>query len=189
MRSYKSSDRIRVNANGKLVDAWLIYKCTSCDNTWNRPILERRPVKSIDPLLLASLTANDATLAGHLAFDVEGLKRWAPHLDHAADTVVAKDVLSGSLLQPGELQILCSVPHPVALRLDRLLAEELQISRSRIQALGKSGALEIHPGASRILRKPVHDGTKLRLKLPVQDADRIAQSAVRNRALLMGGET
>jgi hypothetical protein len=178
LRNYASSGKVRVNANGKAIDAWLIYKCTSCDNTWNRPILERQNVRSIDPPFLTSLSANDPSLADRLAFDVEDLKRWAPTLKEATHAFVIKEVLSGSSARPCELQILCILPRPVALRLDRLLAEELQLSRSRIQALEKSGALVISPGPPRDLRKPVRDGMKLRIKLPVHDADWIAQAAM-----------
>jgi hypothetical protein len=91
--------------------------------------------------------------------------------------VVAKEVLSGNTAQPRELQILCVVPYAIALRLDRLLADELQLSRSRIQALEKSGALVTSPSASRVLRKSVRDGMTLLIKLPVHDADWITQSA------------
>jgi hypothetical protein len=176
-KSYHSSRKIRVNANGKRVDAWLIYKCTSCDSTWNRPVLERQNVRSIDPLFLASLCANDARVADRLAFDVEDLKRSAPLLKEATNAVVAKEVLSPSTAQPRELHILCIVPCPVALRLDRLLADELRLSRSRVHALEKSGALVAAPSASRALRKSVRDGTKLLIKPPADDADRIARSA------------
>src|SRR5262245_40728564 len=79
-RRFRSSDRIRVNANGKRVDAWLIYKCTGCDSTWNRPILERRPVRTIEARLLRSLGASEADLVRRLAFNVEDLKRRAVRL-------------------------------------------------------------------------------------------------------------
>ena len=67
---FHSSDKIRVNANGKRVDAWLVYKCTCCGSSWNRPILERRPVRTIEPDLLMSLRASEPMLARRLAFDV-----------------------------------------------------------------------------------------------------------------------
>ncbi|HEV2901158.1 MAG TPA: DUF1062 domain-containing protein [Pseudaminobacter sp.] len=37
-KNHKSSGKIRVDANCKRVNAWLIYKCMSCDGTWNRQI-------------------------------------------------------------------------------------------------------------------------------------------------------
>lgn len=179
VRSYKSGGRIRVNANGKRVDAWLIYRCTSCDTTWNRPVLERRPVRSIDPLFLTSLLANDAKVADRIAFDVDGLKRWAPRLKEAGGVVVVKEVVSESTPLPRALWIRCAVPSPVTLRLDRLLADELQLSRSHIHALEQAGALTVaSPAPSRVLRKPVRDGTEVVVRLPVPDADCIAQAAV-----------
>ena len=170
-RPYRSSRKIRVNANGKRVDAWLIYRCMSCDGTWNRPVLERRAVRSIDPLLLASLRANDPQLADRLACDAEGLRRWAPRLEEAPHAVVAREVLSGSTAWPCELRVLCIVPYPLALRLDRLLADELRLSRSRIRALEVARALTTFPAGSRVIRRSVRDGMRLRIELSFLDAD------------------
>jgi hypothetical protein len=140
-------------------------------------VLERQPVRSIDPPLLASLLANDATLARRLAFDGEALKRWAPRLRDASGAVVGREVLSGGTAQPGELRILCVVPYPLALRLDRLLADELRLSRSRIQALAGSGTLMAFPAASRILRRPVRDGMTVLIRLPIPDAEAMVDAA------------
>ena len=90
---FRTSGRIRLNANGKRLDAWLIYRCTSCDNTWNRPVLERRPVSTIDPHLLASLQANDPDLSRRLAFETLPRKLEVEHFD---DATVRKEVVSGS---------------------------------------------------------------------------------------------
>ena len=87
---FRASGKIRVNANGKRLDAWLIYKCTSCDNTWNRPILERRHVSTIDPHLLASLQANDPELSRRLAFEKWPRKLKVKHFD---DATVRKQVV------------------------------------------------------------------------------------------------
>ena len=81
VRRFRTSDKIRVNANGKRLDAWLIYRCISCDNTWNRPILERQHVRTIDPEFLMSLRANEPALARRLASDVEELKRQAARVE------------------------------------------------------------------------------------------------------------
>jgi hypothetical protein len=170
-RSYRSSYKIRVNTNGKRVDAWLIYRCTSCDGTWNRPVLERRPVRSIDPLLLASLLANDPQLAHRLAINAGDLGCWAPRLEEATQAVLISEVLSGSTAQPRELKIFCIVPHPLNLRLDRLLAGEMRLSRSRIRRLQASGALVTFPAGPDVFRRSVRDGTRIRIRLPIPDAD------------------
>lgn len=159
-RRFRSSDRIRVNANGKRVDAWLIYRCTGCDGTWNRPILERRPVRTIEPDLLAALQTSEAALTRRLAFDVEGLRRSAQRIEEFADALVIKDVLFESTMPMRRSEVLCRVPEPVGIRLDRLLATELQLSRSRIQGLAKAGDLLVFPSVSS-LRWPVRDGMRL----------------------------
>ncbi len=184
-RSFRASDKIRVNANGKRIDAWLIYKCTSCDNTWNRPILERRHVQSIDPLFLSSLRVNDPKLARRLAFDAEGLKRCARQLEEFNDIVVLKEVLSESSVPTCQLEILCAVPHPVTLRVDRLIAVELQIPRSRVQSLERTGELTVFPRRSRVLRRSVHDGMRLTVNVSAHDANLIVEAAKSNHHLTL----
>ena len=124
-RRFRSSGKIRVNANGKRVDAWLIYKCTGCGSTWNRPILERRHVRTIEPDFLMSLHTSESMLTRRLAFDVEELRRRAGRVEEFDDALVTKNVLSEGTTPTCQLEILCSVPEPVGLRVDRLLANEL----------------------------------------------------------------
>lgn len=170
-KRFCSSDKIRVNANGKRVDAWLIYKCTACGSTWNRPILERRPVRSIEPDLLLSLHGSDSALTRRLAFDVEGLKRSAARVEQFDDALVTKTVLSASTMPARQLEIVCSVAEPVGLRVDRLLANQLQLTRSRIAGLAKAGDLALFPPGSQ-LRRPVRDGMRLVLDLRCLPADK-----------------
>jgi hypothetical protein len=166
-RRFRSSDRIRVNANGKRVDAWLIYKCTGCGSTWNRPVLERRPVRTIEPGLLMALRTSEAMLTRRLAFDVEALRQSAGRVEPFDDALVTRTVLSGGTTPPRRLEILCVVPEPVGLRVDRLLASELHLSRSRIRHLARTGDLVVFPQASN-LRRPVRDGLRLAIDLAGQ---------------------
>jgi hypothetical protein len=166
-----------VNANGKRVDAWLIYKCTSCDNTWNRPILERRHVSTIEPRLLASLQANDPDLCRRLAFETLPRKLRVTHFDDAA---VRKEVVSGSARPVCRLEIVCVVPETTGLRVDRLLATGLRLSRSRIQNMQNAGHLAVCPDG---LRRPLRNGLQVRIDLRgVHDGDEIALAATGREA-------
>lgn len=40
-RSFVSTKRFRVNANGSRLDVWLIYQCEQCKHTLNVAIYER----------------------------------------------------------------------------------------------------------------------------------------------------
>lgn len=64
VRPYRCSSKFRVNANGKRIDAWLIYRCAECDNSWNFTILERRNRYDIEPALLAMPWRSEIGLAG-----------------------------------------------------------------------------------------------------------------------------
>lgn len=176
---FRTSDKIRVNASGKRIDAWLIYKCTSCDNTWNRPILERRPVSTIDPQLLAALQANDPDLSRRLAFDASTL-RHTFKVEHFDDVIVRKETVSRGAAAPGRLEIACVVPEPTGLRVDRLLSAELRLSRSRIQDMQDAGHLAAGPGG---LRRPLRHGLCVRIDLlGVHDGDRIVLAATGGEA-------
>jgi hypothetical protein len=173
---FRTSGKIRVNANGKRVDAWLIYKCTLCDNTWNRPVLERRHVSTIDPHLLASLQTNDPDLSRRLAFETLRPKLKVEHFD---DATVCKEVVSESARPADRLEIVCVVPETTGLRVDRLLSTELGLSRSRIQNMQNAGHLAACPDG---LRRPLRNGLRVRIELRgVHDGDKIAFAATAAR--------
>jgi hypothetical protein len=169
---FRTSGKIRVNANGKRLDAWLIYRCTSCDSTWNRPVLERRHVASIAPALLASLQANDPELARRLAFEKPPRTL---EMDHCDDAAVHKEVVSEGTRPAGWLEIACVVPETTGLRVDRLLSTELRLSRSHIQSMQNAGHLATWPDG---LRRPLRCGLRVTIELRgVDDGDKIALAA------------
>ncbi|HMA13603.1 MAG: DUF1062 domain-containing protein [Bacteroidota bacterium] len=173
VQPFHSSNRFRLNANGRRVDAWLIYKCASCDETWNRPLLERRPLAGVAPALLDALCQNDSGLARRVAFDTADLRRLGAALEETSDVTVRKDVVSRPAEALHRLEIRLAVPHPTALRLDRLLARELGLSRTRLHALSTAGRLVLTPDGARTLRRAASDGTCVTLDL-AREADAAA---------------
>ena len=57
------------------------------------------------------------------------------------------------------LELRLVAPFPVSLRLDRLLASELRLSRARVQKLAASDVLRISTAGVRALRRYVKDQT------------------------------
>jgi hypothetical protein len=180
-RCFRSSGKVRVNANGRRIDAWLIYRCTVCDSSWNRPVVERREVSAIRPEFLASLQANEPELVRRLAFDVAGLKRWTDHVQEFDDVRVDKRVLSERPRPVLSLEIECRVPWQIGLRADRLLASELQLSRSCLQRLEKAAQVRtVSPGLN--LRRSLRDGMRLVIdvsSLPEASVDLAAGTSCR----------
>ena len=63
------------------------------------------------------------------------------------------------------LELLLGLEMPTSLRLDRLLAGELGISRSRLQALEERRLLIVDPDGDKALRKPARQGMTIRIDL------------------------
>ncbi|MEZ2331765.1 DUF1062 domain-containing protein [Mesorhizobium sp. RCC_202] len=173
VRPYRCSEKFRVNANGKRIDVWLIYRCAVCDNSWNFAIFERRNRRDIEPALLTALESNDPALVCRYAFDGAMLRSRAGRIEEYPDVMVHKERLGsepgGAMAIRLELRLHNSTP----LRLDRLLAGELGISRSKLQGWEERKRLSIERDGTRALRKPVRDGLTVRIDL-AEEADRSA---------------
>jgi len=168
VRLLRSSGKIRLNANGKRLDAWLVYRCTACDQTWNRRLFQRRSVHDIDPLTLHALQTNDPAWVRRLEFDVGDLRRQGRRVEESADIDVQKKIVASDAPPWSEIDIVLEVPVPTCVRLDRLLASELLLSRPRIRNLETKGSLSISQGGGEGLGRRVRNGTRVRLDLSAE---------------------
>ena len=151
-RPFRCSGKVRLNANGRRLDAWLIYKCTLCDRTWNLPLLDRVAVADLPPADLAAIEASDPAWVWPRACDLPALRRHALQVDLPEDLVVDKRLLSTWPDDGAGVLLSVQAAWPTGLRLDRLLAAELGLSRSGLMALPDRGALHIVQGPRDALR-------------------------------------
>jgi hypothetical protein len=63
---FRASGKFRVNANHKLIDAWLLALCAACGDTVKLTVLERVNVRAVPPELLGRLHDNDPGLTADL---------------------------------------------------------------------------------------------------------------------------
>lgn len=171
---FRCGEKFRLNANGKRLDAWLIYKCVACDDTWNCVVIERRVARDIDSHLLAAFQSNDIALIRRHAFDVTMLRRHAHRVDEFADVDILKRLVMDEPSAQPRLTIELDPILPVSIRLDRLLSGELALSRSRIVAMGEAGRLT--PAAA--LRKPVRDRTVVTIEPASADVGGVMDRAL-----------
>ncbi|BAB50847.1 DUF1062 domain-containing protein [Mesorhizobium japonicum] len=165
VKAYRCSGKFRVNANGKRIDVWLIYRCVDCDNSWNFGIFERCNRRDIEPVLLQALESNDAGLARRHAFDIATLRNQVGRVEEFPDVAVHKRLLGGASESAATLELQLGLEMPTSLRLDRLLASELGISRSRLQTLAERRLLVVDPDGAKALRKPARQGMTIRIDL------------------------
>ncbi|OHV76086.1 DUF1062 domain-containing protein [Rhizobium sp. LCM 4573] len=171
-KPFRSSGRTRLNANGRRLDAWLIYKCVDCEKTWNRPIFERRNVRDIDPRTLEALQASTPEFVARLEFDMQVLRAKASRIEESAEFEVRKRTISGTACWR-RIGIALVLRFPVGLRLDRLLAAELGLSRSRLERLFAAGEIAIEPARKDALKRDVRNGTLVTLDLR-EEVERLA---------------
>ncbi|MBX5161105.1 MULTISPECIES: DUF1062 domain-containing protein [unclassified Rhizobium] len=167
LRAFQSSGKIRLNANGRKLDAWLIYKCLTCERTWNRPILERRNVRDIDPAVLDALQSNDPDWIRAESFNLDALRHKSLRVDEFAEFEIAKE-MQHETANWTRLAIELMVPFPTSTRLDRLLASELKLSRSRLRALHDKGMVRTAPERADIMRRRIRNGALVVIDLSME---------------------
>lgn len=173
-RRFASSGKFRLNANGKKLDAWLVYRCEACGDSWNRPIFERRSRSGVEPALIEALHGNDPALAERIAFDLsgEGLR------GVQTETAIARQALPPIPLEPGRLVIRIAAAAGSCGRADRLIARGLGLSRGEVEALASSCRLVVAGGGRKALSRPLYDGMSIAVDLAGRaDARAIARRA------------
>jgi hypothetical protein len=130
--------RFRVNANGKLLDVWLLVRCVSCDRTSKLTVHERAPVGSLDPAALHGYHVNDPELVAATLLDPALARRNRFRLDWTGawrlDTTPARP----DPAWPVRVEV--AFEDPVPLRPDRLIAQGLGLSRGEALRLVKCDA-------------------------------------------------
>jgi hypothetical protein len=115
---------------------WLVYRCVDCDFTWNLTVVERATPETIGAVRLAAYHRNDVAVAWSCAFDGALLRRAGVQLEGAPPVRVEREM---AVPPAGLVRVRIELAYPVQIRLDRLLAQELGIPRSRVPEAVENG--------------------------------------------------
>jgi hypothetical protein len=121
--------RFRVNANGKLLDVWLLVRCVSCDRTTKLTVRERAPVRSFHPVELDGYCANDPDLVAARLLDPLLARRNHFTLDW---TGAWRLDTSAWIDQEWPVRVEVIFEDPVPVRPERLIAQGLGLSRNEV---------------------------------------------------------
>jgi len=157
-KAFVCAESFRVNAQKKIVDVWLNYRCERCDEIWKCPVLARVAVSSVGADRLDAFFRDDPDMVRRHAFDEKRLNRLRVEASTAVE-VRRSPRPSGAPF--ASLSIRFDVPLPCAIRLDRLLAGELCVSRAELHRLCANGGLLVSPPRNKPLSARVHDGQRL----------------------------
>lgn len=162
-KPFISSGKVRLNANGRKLDAWLIYRCADCETSWLRRLLDRCPVDRIPKAELEAMEQSaTAWVHGH-EFDLAALKKEAESLVPNEGMRVIRPVRPDLCALPVAMRLSLAVSSPTDLRLDRFLCRELPISRSELRAHQAKGSLSVAPDNKNALRRPIRSDVSITL--------------------------
>jgi hypothetical protein len=74
-RRHRPAGKFRVNANGKLLDVWLLLRCEACGRTSKAPVHERIQVHSLERARRLAHEANDPAVVRELAMSTSLARR------------------------------------------------------------------------------------------------------------------
>lgn len=136
---FRTSGKFRVNANHKLLDAWLLALCTVCGDTTKLTVLERRNVRSVRPGLLDRMHDNDPGLAAELLQDPDVRRRNRVALDW--DGAWRLDTGGSDHLDREVIDIRVRFAARIPVRPVRLIAEGCGLPRAGAERLIAEGKL------------------------------------------------
>jgi hypothetical protein len=136
---FRANGKFRVNANHKLIDAWLLVLCTACGETAKLTVLERVNVRSVRPELLDRLHDNDPGLAAELLQDPVVQRRNRIALDW--DGAWRLDTGGSDRLDRELIEVSVRFAARIPVRPVRLIAEGCGLSRAEVERLIAEGKL------------------------------------------------
>lgn len=149
---YESSGCFRVNANGRNIDVWLIYKCAHCQNTWNLTVLSRVAPSSIPQDLYYAFAKNDEETAMRYACDPQFLAL------NKARVLSVEFAVEGELPSTDTDDVSLSIvpKHPLEETLAHVLTRHLKCSASALKRAQQNELLLVEGDMRKIkMNKPV----------------------------------
>ncbi|WP_367568950.1 DUF1062 domain-containing protein [Lacrimispora sp.] len=132
---FKNSRKFRVNANGRLIYIWLIYRCSKCETSWNMTVWERVEASRLDEEEYRGFLSNDPVLAEKYGNDQALFARNKAETmaEKSEYSIEERDTLFPCSLEY-QMEVQIKVPAGFDLRVDALLVRQLGASRNKVKS-------------------------------------------------------
>ncbi|HEX8867894.1 MAG TPA: DUF1062 domain-containing protein [Lentzea sp.] len=134
---HHATGKIRVNANGKQLDVWLLIGCERCDRTSKIPVHERVHVSALDHDRLVRFEDNDPAIVRELVHAQRKLD-WTGTWELETD-LPFYDIAHAE--RPLDVFVRFELPAPI--RVEKLLTKGFGVSRSTVKRLVDSGRIQL----------------------------------------------
>ncbi|MFI6101177.1 DUF1062 domain-containing protein [Lentzea sp. NPDC051213] len=136
--------KFRVNANGKLLDVWLLICCEQCGGTSKIPVHERIHVRALDHDRLVRFENNDPALARRLVMDAALARRASYRLDWHGTWQLETDMPFYELdREDAPLEVFTRFELPAPVRVEQLLTAGFRLSRAAVKGLVGAGRIRL----------------------------------------------
>jgi hypothetical protein len=135
--------KFRVNANGKILDVWLLLGCAGCGRTSKTPVHERDHVQAIEPARRMAFESNDPAMVRALTISASLAAQRGYRLDWTDTWRLETDLPFYSPDEPGTLTVLIGFELPVPIRVERLLMLGLGLSRGEVRRMEAAGRIRL----------------------------------------------
>ena len=136
------SGKFRVNANGKLLDVWLLVGCESCDRTSKVPVHERIQVQALENARLRMCENNDPAAVREITMSASLADKSRYRLDWSGTWRLETDSPFHACDDPQSLEVAVGFELPVPICVENLLSLGFGVSRARIRSLVASGRIQ-----------------------------------------------
>jgi hypothetical protein len=141
---HQATGKFRVNANGKVIDIWMLIRCEQCGRTSKIPVHERVDVRALERERLLMFEGNDRSMVRHLAMDGTLAARAAYRFDWTGTWKLETAMPSGrGRADPGPLEVIVRFELPVPIRVEKLLMTGYGLSRSVVRDMAASGRVRL----------------------------------------------
>ena len=144
------SDKFRVNAQKKIIDVWLVYRCIECDSTFNLTILSRIKPDSIDKELYQEFLSNDTNTAWKYSSDLELMKRNNVEVCYSSieydiihQTISLEEIIN---MEEDKIEFCIISKYNIHLKLSSVIRLCLNISMSKLEKMIIAKVIELPEG-------------------------------------------
>jgi hypothetical protein len=142
---HQPTGKFRVNANGKLLDVWLLIRCDLCGRTSKGPVHERIYVQALRSERLLMFENNDPALVRDLVMNEVLAAKAAYRLDWSGTWKLETAMPSCDLerADPAPLEVVIRFELPAPIRVEKLLTAGFGLSRSAVKGMVDSGRIRL----------------------------------------------
>jgi hypothetical protein len=137
------SGKFRVNANGKLLDVWLLVCCGHCGRTSKIPVHERVHVRTFESSRLRMFEDNDPAAVRELVMSTTLARKGMYRLDWSGTWTLETDMPFYSLEDPVPINVVVRFELPAPIRVEKILMLGFGISRSQLRSAVASGRVRL----------------------------------------------